>query len=143
MTGRLAQPIHFTALEIRPALVSIGLWSRAAEQLLLATAIQESRLFYRRQINGPALGFFQMEPRTHDDIWTNFLAYRKELASKVEALMDDGADKLGQLERNDRYAAAMARVHYYRYPDPIPELGDIEGMAELWKRRYNGPAFDA
>lgn len=48
----------------------MGLHSMAAEQLLLGTAIQESHLKYRRQIGGPALGYFQVGTNTQDDIWS-------------------------------------------------------------------------
>jgi hypothetical protein len=48
-------------------------YDRAAAQLLLGTALKESlQLKYRRQIQGPALGYYQMEPATHDDIWNNY-----------------------------------------------------------------------
>jgi hypothetical protein len=39
-------------------------------------AAQESQLEYTRQIGGgPALGYFQMKPETHDGCWTNTINY--------------------------------------------------------------------
>ncbi len=80
-------PQHFLASVIRPTLMTLGLYSPAAEQLLLATAIQESHLTHRKQIGGPALSYFQIEPKTHNDIWDNFLKYRPQLSGKVLQLM--------------------------------------------------------
>ena len=70
---------------IRPVLKKMGRWSKAAEELLLLTCAQESHgAEYLHQINGLALGIYQMEPRTHDDNWENYLAYHYDgLAEKI------------------------------------------------------------
>jgi hypothetical protein len=129
---------------ISPALQSISsnklpTWSPAAEELLLGTAIVESDLRFRKQHgDGPARGLFQMEPATHNDIWDNFLKYRPELAEKIgKLIVPTGTDKLIALEMNDKYACAMARVHYLRAPTPLPRSGDVEAMAKYWKDHYN------
>jgi len=65
-------------LVIRPALLEIELWSEAAEELVLGTAIVESRLSFIKQLgSGPALGLWQIEPDTHRDVYENFLEYRE------------------------------------------------------------------
>ncbi|WP_157098735.1 hypothetical protein [Novosphingobium rosa] len=53
------------------ALKTIGMYSAAASDLLLGTAVHESGGFrWNRQLgNGPARGYFQMEVATHNDIW--------------------------------------------------------------------------
>ena len=125
---------------IQPVLKAMDLYSLAAEELLLGTAVQESLDFtYRTQIGGgPAKSYFQMEPATHDDIWNNFLCYKSALADKVIAtLTAPDANKLEELENNDFYAAAMARVHYYRVPKALPDAGDVTGQARYWKQYYN------
>ena len=124
---------------IRPALQSIKLWTPAAEELLLGTAIVESDLLHRKQFGGgPARGLFQMELVTHDDIWANFLKYRPDLAQAISALMTSpAADKHWDLEKNDKYASAMARAHYLRSSAPLPRPGDIQTMAQYWKVNYN------
>ncbi|NML16536.1 hypothetical protein [Azohydromonas caseinilytica] len=124
---------------IKPTLLKIGLWSPAAEELLLGTALKESRLKFRRQIGGgPARGLFQMEPATHDDIWKNFLKFRAKLADQVMGLRSSpGADPIQELTDNDAYAAAMARVHYLRAPAALPPAGDVQAMAAYWKKHYN------
>lgn len=131
---------------VKLSLLAIGQWSPAAEDLLLGTALQESGLRARRQDGGPALGLWQMEPATHDDIWETFLLIlpsRAPLAASVRGLLDPG-DAMGRrvppaavLEHSDRYACAMARLKYFRSPRPLPELGDIAGYAAYWKEIYN------
>ena len=126
---------------ILPALQAIGLASDAAAELLLGTALVESRLSWRRQLgNGPARGLFQMEMATHDDIWKNYLNYRAGLAAKVKALKSAAAAVAeSEVENNDLYAAAMARVLYKRAPAALPAAGDLEAMATYWKQYYNTP----
>jgi hypothetical protein len=126
---------------IVPALTSIGLHSDAASELLLGTALVESLLVYRKQLNnGPARGLFQMEMATHDDIYENYLKYRSTLRGKVKNLKSSpDADGEDELVSNDAYAAAMARVLYRRAPKPLPPAGDVEKMAAYWKQYYNTP----
>jgi hypothetical protein len=130
---------QFRELIIKPALEGLQLDSKAAQELLLGTAIQESGLKYLHQLgNGPALGVFQMEPATHDDIWENYLAYRPTLAQKIPGTGGSAIRRRAQeLVGNLWYAAGMCRVHYLRAPDPLPEAGDLEGQAAYWKKFYN------
>jgi hypothetical protein len=135
-------PKHLRELVIRPACEAIGLYSLAAEELLLGTACQESKCgtFLKQLGKGPALGVFQMEPRTHDDLWLGFITPRKEMAEKVSALLafHEGSPSKHMMW-NLRYAAAMCRIHYYRVKDPLPAAGDIPAQAAYWKRFYNTP----
>ena len=133
----MIHPQQFRNLVIRPSLQYIKLWSRAAEQLLLATAIAESNLHWLKQIEGPALGVYQVEPATHDDIWINFLRDRHKLMDRVENLTNRTPRRLDQLVTNLAYATAIARLVYYRRPEPLPEAGDLYSMAEYWKAHYN------
>jgi len=132
---------QFREFIIKPALTVVGGYSLAADELVLGTALQESRLTYLKQLgNGPALGVFQMEPNTHQDIWVNYLAYRDDLADKVKSLAAPTAADYpspNELIGNMWYAAAMCRIHYMRVPDPLPAVGDIPGMASYWKEHYN------
>ena len=124
---------------ITETLKYIGCYSEDAVNLLLGTMAQESAFGkYRRQLgNGPALGVFQMEPRTHDDIVKNFLSYHKDLGKKILEISGLAQFSPMQLEGNDRYAISMARMQYWRFPDRMPH--DIQGYAMLWKSRYNTP----
>lgn len=129
-------------LVIRPSLEYIGLWSQAAENLVVGTALTESRGEYLKQLgSGPALGLWQMEPATHADIWEHFLAYQDDLADRVRGLQTVRADDFHEeLVGNLFYAAAMCRVHYRRVPAALPLPGDKVGLARYWKEHYNTPA---
>ena len=126
----------FKTYVIQPALKALDLYSPAAEELLLGTALQESRLMYLRQLGkGPARGVFQMELATHNDIWQNYLQYRNELALKVAKL--GHAVNADAMMTDMLYAAGMCRIHYLRVPAKLPDQGDYEGQAAYWKEYYN------
>ncbi len=125
---------------IIPVLKSMAMHSPAAVNLLLGTAAQESHLGqYLVQVKGPALGIYQMEPDTHDDIWRNFLKYRPTLGAIVQQLTFPARGMKNQLIGNLYYATAMARVAYYRHPEKLPNADDIVGLAGYWKNFYNTP----
>jgi hypothetical protein len=132
---------QFRRLIVMPVLQEIGLWSQDAENLVMGTAAQESRLTYIKQLgNGPALGFFQMEPATHDDIWRHYLHYNKGWTENMLDLAltrKDGIPRADEMVWNLRYAVAMCRIHYRRKPGAIPRT--VEGMADYWKQYYNTP----
>jgi hypothetical protein len=123
-------------LVIVPTLKSLNLHTKAAENLVLGTALVESRARYIKQLGtGPALGIFQMEPATHDDIWDNYLSYRTDLANQIKELVR--VTEAGEMIGNLYYAAAMCRVHYRRVRSPLPEAGNALDMACYWKNHYN------
>ena len=133
-------PDHFRADIVRPTLTYLGMWSDAAENLIVGTALAESNLSFLHQFNdGPALGVMQIEPATHDDVWNNFLAFRPPLSGKMNRLLAAEPERRRQLQTNLAYAVAMARLVYYRHPDPLPEAHDLQGLALTWKTVYNTP----
>lgn len=143
---------QFRTFIIRPALTIIDLWSVAAEDLVLGTAVHESGgLKYFEQITGnddtklgPALGFFQIERATHDDLWANFLnaPSRWLLRANLRHLMTS-EETARQLMTNLSYGAAICRLIYYRRPEALPAEGDIDGYAKYYKNWYNTSAGKA
>lgn len=120
-------------------LQEVDLYSESAVELLMGTAAVESNLGeYIKQVEGPALGIFQMEPDSHDDIWNHYIKYQ---SVKIRSKIYDSAHCLVHtaelLRYNLKYAIIMARLQYYRKPDPLPDANDIEGMAYFWKKHYN------
>jgi hypothetical protein len=125
---------------IQSTLTPLGLYSADAEELLCATCAQESLLgVYRQQVNGPALGIFQMEPEDFNDIWTNFLAYKTELSAQIRGLVP-GLMVAADLVNNDALAVAMCRIHYLRAPGSLPAATDLNGLWAYYKAHYNTPA---
>ena len=117
------------------------LYSESAVNLLLGTMAQESNMgTYLRQVGGgPALGVFQTEPKTEQDIWNNYLFYGR--AAKRKAIYQISGvrsyDNSGALEFNIAYGICIARLHYRRIPEPFPGPDDIEGLGWYWDTHYN------
>ena len=135
-------------LIIQPTLKDLNLYSLAAEQLLAGTCAQESGMgTYLKQVGaGPALGAWQMEKQSHDDIWKNYLIYstketlRNSLFDTTEiADKPEGEDISHYLIFNLKYACAMARIHYLRVKEPLPPANDIPALAAYYKKYYNTP----
>ena len=136
-------------LVIRPTLRHLepGIpYSEDAVELLMMTAAHESHLgTYIAQVNGPALGIYQMEPDTYKDIWFNFLTYKPEISQAISPPYTPN------LITDLSHATAMARVHYYRVPEALPTrkaikhpdqkeevtLDWIIAMAKYAKKHYN------
>jgi len=126
-------------LIIAPTLGAVGLGGDAAVNLLAGTALAESGAAYVRQIGGPALGLWQMEPATHQDCWDNYLAFpgRSTLARGIRGLLSADVPSEDQLMCNLRYACVMARVKYLRVPHPLPGASDAVALAAYHKKWYN------
>jgi hypothetical protein len=142
-------PVDELRATIRSALAALDeltenkfrLHSEAAVELLVGTALKESGgLRWRRQLHdGPARGLFQMEQATYDDIWVNYLAFRPMLGNAIRSAFTPAGAALEfeQITNDDAYAAAMARLKYYRVPAPLPPAGNVTAQAEYWKTHYN------
>jgi hypothetical protein len=137
-------PAQLRDFIITPVLATLALpHADAATELLLATAMQESGCgaMLVQEGGGPALGIWQMEPATENDIWLNFLGYQKALEAAVKSLVAPyfGGSKgmADQLVGNLYYSCAMARVQYWRSPDPLPALGDVDAQAAFYLKVYN------
>ncbi len=114
--------------KISRTLRDYDVFSPEAVALLMLTAAQESHLgTYLTQINGPALGIFQMEPFTYKDV------YERALNKRWPGVFS--ADPMSLII--DLEASIMAcRSKYLLVPDPIPK-GDIKKLAAYWKIFYN------
>ena len=119
---------------IRPALSPHGLWSEAAEELLLLTAAKESKLgYYLKQLgDGPGLGLWQVEAETFN--WlrdgVSFIGFKNPLKGRHES----------ELIYDLRLGAVTARLRYFVDPNPLPAADDVESLAKYWKRVYNTSA---
>ncbi len=131
---------------IKPTLAHMGprYEGETAERLLLGTIAHESkgvhldqRLSAKDDVLGPAIGIYQIEPATHDDLWDNFLLFRSKLGSKIQNLLAGWPDRDTQLAANLSYATAIARALYYRQPDKLPKPTDEDGIWWYYKRYWN------
>ncbi len=129
-------------LVIRPALQAACLWSESAERLVYGTGLVESKYKYLKQISGPALGYFQCEPSTHDSI-KKYLSQRSNNALLERILSATYRTMLPEdhnvLMWDIRYATLICRVHYFRFPFQLPDSRDAEGLAKVYLKYYNTP----
>lgn len=139
-----AQQLH--DFIIKPTLSYMGdsYNTEEARLLLLCTAAIESDCgHFIKQVNGPALGIWQMEPQTHNDIWANCDALKNEFGQIIRNL----APIYSNLTDNDlidspKYACAMARLKYSMDPHALPKYNggtalDLDMFYRYYKRVYN------
>lgn len=126
-----ADALHYA---IMPALglMPREMTSRAAIAMLLAIGMQESRFQHRRQIRGPARGWWQFEVPGVVGVLTHGASSK---------LADEVCDRLGYtgdareiqaaLEHNDLLAAAFARLLLWTVPAPLPRMDEPD---EGWRQ---------
>lgn len=146
----MLQVDQFRIFIVQPVLTELAreipsLAGEAAENLLVGTALIESNLSWLRQhgfggnFSHGGLGLYQIEAATHDDCWNNFLGShaRTGLAGAMRSFAAPPGPCAPQLITNLAYATAIARLIYWRKPDPLPEADDIDGLGLYWKEHYN------
>lgn len=126
---------------IIPTLQGIDLYSESAVNLLLGTCAQESHMGkYVMQIGGgPAMGIYQMEPATYNDMWRYLNTY-KELSNNIKEFCHvSWNEPVESLMSNAFFSTAMARVKYFTISTPLPAADDLDALAAYWKKYYNTP----
>lgn len=119
------------AIEPAYALLPARMRSKEATLMLLAIGLQESRFEHRRQIGGPARGFWQFE-RGGGVLGVLTHPASRQAARDVCTRFDIGWDSRAvyrELADNDILAAAFARLLLYTHPAPLPALGS---EADAW-----------
>jgi hypothetical protein len=130
-------PRQLLEIAVRPALDAMGEGynGEAAEQLVMGTAAVESGLVWLKQIGkGPALGLWQMEPFTFNDLLERI---KPPVSDAVLSLATSATPLPNEVAWNLRFGAAMARMKYRDARPSLPVPWDIEAMEEYHKRFYN------
>ena len=137
-------------------------YSDFAVELIVATGVHEGRNFdFIKQIQGPAISPWQIEPATHNDIWQNYIKYRPHIGIKLLNLAGENLifeylppekhkefivdfinsgrheDLNTTLLGNLYYAIAICRLTYFRKPTRLPNEFTIQEAAKIWKQDYN------
>jgi len=136
---------QFRTLLIRPALQDLQLYSEDAEELLVFICAAESMGgTYLHQVKGPAIGIYQMEPTTYNDIWVNYIHRNPNIASMLFHNFD--VNRMPSEDRmiyDLRYATAMARLFFMRIHEVIPYKNSIVDIWIYYKKYYNTPSGKA
>lgn len=132
-----------TAITPALALLSSGMDTPEARVILLAIGLQESRFVHRRQIGGPARGFWQFEKGTRASrggVWGVFLhpASKGHLAAlcKARSVACDPDAIYAALEYDDVLAAGVARLLLWTDPKALPAVGDSDAGWALYLRTW-------
>jgi hypothetical protein len=144
---------HFREYIVRPTLKLMdeyipGMWSDAAENLMVGTALMESDIAYLVQHNGPALGVYQIEPATHEDIMGRYI-YESKFSTSLISILDSMLYYIDEEKREDtlandylvfdlRYATIVARIKYFMSPIVLPNADNIHALGHYWNDYYNG-----
>ena len=94
----------------------------AARAMLLAIGLQESRFEHRRQIGGPARGYYQFERGGGVRGVLNHSATRPIIEQVLTAMTYGTADEISYnaIEHNDILATIYARLLLWTHPRPLP-----------------------
>lgn len=139
---------EITRTGIDPALKQLPdhMDSPQARIMLLAIALQESRLLHRRQLVGeppkpigPAKSFWQGERGGGMVKGVRLHIQSKDLASKLYA--SRGVEPTDQaiwdaIENDDVLAAGLARLLLWTDPHKLPAVNDVDGAWDLYTRAW-------
>ena len=115
-----------------------------ALDLVYNTGLVESKYVYLKQVKGPAVGHWQIEPWVGVSICNDYLKFRDPLMKKVaEVCYLDWKYFLKPVEDDWRFILTtnlaaqivFCRLHYWRVPKPLPRT--LEEQAIQWKQYYN------
>ena len=134
--------INSIAKIVDHVLRALDMHSQDAFDLVMRTGMQESKFKYLEQLGeGPALGFFQVEPATAEDTWVNYLVFKTSIREKLSLVAPLGPWDEITIMSNIALQVALCRFKYRRDRYRIPS--DIIGQASYYKRIYNTPAGKA
>ena len=121
---------------IQPALNLLGadkFGAPRAVALMLAIAMQESRIQHRAQIGGPARGFYQFERGGGVVAVFDHPSTRRHAIAACEQLMvkPTAAEVYAAIQYNDILASVFARLLLWASPDSLP--GSDTGPDAAWR----------
>jgi len=126
-----------TVIPAAYGLLPANMNSPEATAMLLAIGLQESRFLHRKQIGGPAMGFWQFESGGG---WRGVICHASTTVHAQHVLKTlgyDGDPGYEALERDDILACAFARLLLYTLPGRLPgRFEEEEGLRqylEAWR----------
>lgn len=128
-------------LIIKPTLLDLISYTDDAMELLVFTcAVESDGGTYLKQIKGPAVGIYQMEPDTYNDLWHNYIFNKPYLISILTSNFNiPSMPSYGHMIYDLRFATAMARIFYKRIEEEIPSCKDVNAIWDYYKKYYNTP----
>ena len=120
-------------------LIELDMYSDDALALVMRTGMAESgyRALKGYGDGNPALGFWQVEPKTAEDIIHNYAKFRPKIMRALRKLGYVGENLKFELLSNLALQIAFCRLKYRRDKQSIPSWTDLDLQASYWKRVYN------
>jgi hypothetical protein len=120
------------------ALLPSKMDSERARVMLLAIGLQESRFEHRRQIGGPARGFWQFERAggVQGVLRHPATAALAEAVCRERSVEPNAAAAYAKLEFDDLLACAFARLLLWSDPQPLPAVGYAGASWQLYLRTW-------
>lgn len=135
-------PIQFRDMIIIPTLQEMdtyksGMYSDVAVILLLGTALVESNLTYLKQNKGPALGVYQIEPKTADDVMARYIMGKPSFHAMFEQMIGGhwSTNYQSLIVSDLKFATMVARIRYWMEVEPLGTT--LEDAAAYWNKHYN------
>lgn len=132
-----------TAIEPALAILPSAMDTREARVMLLAIGLQESRFMLRRQVGGPARGFWQFEEGTkmsRGGVWGVYLhdssRYWLDRLCASRGVLFQPDVIYRTLDTDDVLAAGVARLMLFTDPKRLPSVTDTDGAWALYLRTW-------
>lgn len=129
---------------VKPCLEALDDYSPWAEQLLLATAAQESQLGSRcYSAADKGLGLYRITSEKHRELWDHYLVHFPDLASRQRGLASQQQFLLhpdNELVTNLSYSTGMAWMIYRHAGISAPAdttPASIHTLAQLWATHFD------
>ncbi len=130
-----------------PHLSAINIRSPHMVELLVFTCATESAGgTYVKQVKGPALGIYQIEPSTFTDLWTNYIVRKPDIVNMLS--LHFGIHRVPQPQDvvYDLRLATVCAALLYMHRKAVPDDSEISTLWRLYKQYYNtekGAAVEA
>lgn len=136
---QIARQVH--DLIVVPTLKEVEMYTPAAAKLITYTAAVESGFGYLKQLNGPAVGWWEMQSNAYEQCVSYLNRDTSVMAGHKKLILTAcGLSVMPPFETmiwNLRFAMCMARVQYWQCEDKMPEANDLKGLGEYYIKLYN------
>lgn len=125
---------------LAPTLNALQFRDPAFLELLVFTCAAESAGgTYVKQIKGPALGIFQLEPATFTDCWVNYVVRKPDIINLLSLnLAVHRMPQPVEMITDLKLAVAMAAL-LYKQRKAAPKDIEIDTLWNLYKELWNTP----
>ncbi len=129
---------QFRADILTPTLEALQFRDIELKELLVFTcAVESAGGTYVRQVNGPALGIYQLEPNTFSDLWYNYILRKPDIVNLLSLnlglhRLPDPIEVITDLKLATAFCALL-----YKYRKAQIKSIDPNDLWDVYKPLYN------